>query len=404
MKFTADAVVCTKCANEYPLINSVVTIHQEERPEICFERDAARDTERVPELGGINEEFSDLARAQGQLREAILSLPYGNASKYFHEEGYFKNGASHAPAVDYLLSKLRIAAGIRLLDLGADLTWSTQLFAKAGAKCIAMDINHHLEVGRLYQEAFDISYDLLSCDMHKPVFAEQSFDVITALSVLHHSSALNSLTAHLAKLLRPGGVIAVLEPYCLYDEDKQHFGTDQIEAGINENVYTLDEWHQALSAAGLVLEDFLLGNGFCALYRKNAGSSRGLFDSFYDGAISEVTAPKSSFNPGDSIGLKVVVENLGKGNWLGEGLTPVNLSYHLFKIEPSGERRLLTFDNPRLPIVPHLPAGETRDFAYELSCPSDAGEYEAVFDLVRERVTWFEQQGFSIGRFKFTVG
>jgi hypothetical protein len=51
-----------------------------ERPEVEAERAGVRATERNAALGGINDAFDDLARAEGALKDAILALPDGDGA------------------------------------------------------------------------------------------------------------------------------------------------------------------------------------------------------------------------------------------------------------------------------------------------------------------------------------
>ncbi|MCB0359438.1 MAG: class I SAM-dependent methyltransferase, partial [Bdellovibrionales bacterium] len=258
-----DPLRCIAC-NEQWLRDGAVLFAPDANadPAVAEERRGVRDTEHRPELGGIEAEFESLGTASGELREMILALPGRTNSPVFDQPGYFKNVHQHETAFLFLKSHLAVRRGDVLLDLGADLTWSTQHFARCGARCVALDINHHLAAGTLFMEAFDVSYLLLNADMHLPIFQPESFDVILACSALHHCRNLPALLSYLHSLLRPGGRIGWLEPYCLFEEDKSQFGKDQIDQGINENVYTLDEWHRHALAAGFLLDRFLLTDSF----------------------------------------------------------------------------------------------------------------------------------------------
>ena len=98
------AVRCTRCTSEFPIVDGVLDLTSAcDDAVLRREREAARETERNPGLGGINERFEDLSAADGPLKGAILALPYGDGSKYYREPGYFANVQGSAAAFDFLV-------------------------------------------------------------------------------------------------------------------------------------------------------------------------------------------------------------------------------------------------------------------------------------------------------------
>ena len=79
------------------------------------------------------------------------------------------------------------------------------------------------------------------------------------------------------------------------EEVRQAFGAAEIEAGINENIYRLEQWHRSFVQAGLELEAHTITHAYNAVYVKNAaGAPRTisleqaeaeLFDRFYDATL-----------------------------------------------------------------------------------------------------------------------
>ena len=241
---TVGALVCHSCHTAYPWHDGVLDLgNVNEDPNVAEERVAVRRTERNAALGGINDEFEDLSRAEGALKEAILALPYGNNSRYYAEPGYFSNVRSAAPAFDFLLEHLELRTGDRLLDLGADLTWSTHQMARRGLDCCAVDINHHLSVGRLFEAHSGVFYHRVRANMRDVPFRAGIFGVILAMNALHHADRIEPVAANIARMLKRGGRLAFVEPYCATEEAKAAFGRAQIEAGISEQTYLLHQWH-----------------------------------------------------------------------------------------------------------------------------------------------------------------
>ena len=119
---TGGALVCHSCHTAYPWHDGVLDLgNVNEDPNVAEERVAVRRTERNAALGGINDEFEDLSRAEGALKEAILALPYGNNSRYYAEPGYFSNVRSAAPAFDFLLEHLELRTGDRTIRVSGEL-------------------------------------------------------------------------------------------------------------------------------------------------------------------------------------------------------------------------------------------------------------------------------------------
>ena len=396
------ALVCHSCQTAYPWHDGVLDLgNVNEDPNVAEERVAVRRTERNAALGGINDEFEDLSRAEGALKEAILALPYGNNSRYYAEPGYFSNVRSAAPAFDFLLEHLELRTGDRLLDLGADLTWSTHQMARCGLDCCAVDINHHLSVGRLFEAHSGVFYHRVRANMRDVPFRADIFDVILAMNALHHAERIEPVAANIARMLKRGGRLAFVEPYCATEEAKAAFGRAQIEAGISEQTYLLHEWHRAFVDAGLRLHVMRVSDSFNAIYEKADGAECDLFARFYDGRLSVLDAP-SEVAPASVFGVAIALENRGNAVWSSVSQFPVYASYHLSRRGADGDV-LQSFDNVRTCLPSEIGPGQRVTLSVELTAPSEPGEYVAEIDLVHEFVTWFAAKGFERRAVTFQV-
>jgi 2-polyprenyl-3-methyl-5-hydroxy-6-metoxy-1,4-benzoquinol methylase len=385
---TGGALVCQSCHTAYPWRDDVLDLgNVNEDPSVAEERAAVRRTERNAALGGISDEFEDLSRAQGDLKEAILALPYGNNSRYYAEPGYFSNVRSAAPAFDFLLEHLGLRVGQRLLDLGADLTWSTHQMARRGVDCCAVDINHHLSVGRLFEAHSGVFYHRVRANMRDVPFRAGLFNVILAMNALHHAERIEPVAANIARMLKRGGRLAFVEPYCATEEAKAAFGRAQIEAGISEQTYLLHEWHRAFVDAGLRLRVMRVSDSFSAVYEKADGADRDVFARFYDGQLSVLDAP-SEVAPASVFEVVIALENRGNAAWSSVSQFPVYASYHLSRRAAGGDV-LQSFDNVRTYLPSEIGPGQQATFGVKVTAPSEAGEYIAEIDLVHEYVTWF---------------
>ena len=258
---------CRRCDTRLAVDAGVVRIERDDEDEtVSRERQAVLEIERTStEAEAFT--FEELMADTAELREALLSLPYGNGSRYFEREGYFTNVAKFAPEFDYVVGQLRLPADAVVLDVGADLTWSTARLAARGWRAVATDINHHLPAAAHFRRT-GLAYATVNVDMHAPVFGDAVFDAITAFNALHHTHRLDVLAANLARSLKSGGQLGFVEPFCRNEQERQQFGRAQIEAGINENVHLLEEWHDAFRRVGLRRRTCLLTTAFAGIYEK----------------------------------------------------------------------------------------------------------------------------------------
>jgi len=395
-------LICSACEAAYPWSDGVLDLGGvDEEPAVAQERNGVRRTERNAALGGINDDFDDLSRAEGALKDAILALPYGNGSRYYSEPGYFANVRATVPAFDFLVRHLHLRAGERLLDLGADLTWSTAQMARRGLDCSALDINHHLSVGALFEKHFGVRYHRVRANMRDVSFKDGTFDVILAMNALHHGSPIEAVAANIGRMLKRGGRLGFSEPYCATVEAKADFGRAQIDEGISEQTYLLDEWHRVFLGAGFRPLTTRVADSFAGVYEKTDGASPDVFAGFYGGRLSVLEAP-SKVAAGSAFHVTIDIENRGNGVWTSVSQFPVHASYHLHRRNADHEE-LLSFDNVRTPLASELLPGEHATVAVKLTAPREPGGYAAEIDLVHESLSWFAAKGMVSQRVLFEV-
>lgn len=404
-------LTCTACGAAFLASRGVLDLGEaDEDPQVASERAAVRATERSADLGGIDEAFDDIAEARGELRDALLALPYGNASRYYQQPGYFANVRASAAGFDFLVEHLDLRAGRRLLELGADMTWASNQLARRGLHCTAVDINHHLPVGRLLADHFGAPYHLVRADMRRVPFHPGTFDIVLAISALHHNPELTEIAATIGRVLRPGGQLAFLEPYCENEDARRRFGLEQIAAGISEQTYLLQEWHDAFAAVGLEVETHRVCESFCAVYRKRpdtaaTGAPRGiesLFRGSYAGRITLAQPAVPVIAAGTAWTIPVTIENASNAVWCSNSHFLIRASYHLHR-RIDGREELVTFDNVRTHLPHPLAPGRQATIPLEITAIEQPGDYVAEVDLLQEYVSWFAPHGFAGFRLPFTV-
>lgn len=403
---TTASVRCVVCGKASPVRDGILHLTSgAEDPAIERERHAMLALESQGTAGPHDYTLENLLAGPSVLRSAFMSLPYDDGSTYFRDNHYFKEVSKFADEFTFVVERLGVAPGGRILDVAADSTWSTAQLARRGWRPTAIDINHHLIANVVFRD-LGISFPAVNVDMHAQAFQDDVFDGVTAFSALHHTHRLLPLVANLARVLKPGGRLGLIEPYWVNEDARQSFGIAQIEAGINENIYRLEEWHQALVNSGLELVAAAAGDPFYAVYAKVAHGRtltvdqawEDLFKGYYSSRIAALGPSTISAAPGARVTLPVAVTNQSSMSWCSIGQVPVYVSYHLhsYSGRPDPSERAWTtvaFDNPRTVFSRPLHAGERAIVVIDVTAPSTPGDYAIEIDLVQEGVTWYRDRG-----------
>lgn len=405
---TPARLTCTSCGRQMPIVDGVPQIRDaSEDPAIERERQAVLEIEATapPELPPGSTLFSLPVMLAGPcpLRTAFMSLPYDDGSAFYRENEYFQNVARFATAFDYVVDRLGLPPGSRVLDIGADLTWSTSRLARRGWRPVGIDINHHLVASRVFREA-GVDFAVANMDMHLPAFADGVFDGVTAFNALHHTHRLEPLIANIARMVRPGGRLGFVEPYWFVQAVRDAFGASQIEAGINENVHRLEEWHVVLVGCGFELQECAVNQAFLAIYERVpperqrrislAQARDEIFEAFYHAELTPVGPPMLRLAPGEATRVPVRVRNRSPRTWSEVSQIPVHLCYHLLAAgDGPPASRMRRFDHPRTGIGGDLHPGAERVVELLVEAPAEPGAYVIDIDLVHEAVTWFADRG-----------
>lgn len=396
-------VVCAACQTAHRVRDGVLVLSlDDEHPEVQQERASVPATEHDPALGGwATEGYAPATDPASPLGRAYLSLPHGDGSAHFAQPGYFRAVQRFAPEFDFIVRHLPHQG--RLLDVGADGTWSTAALARRGLTGVALDITDHLALARLFQTACP-PYALINVDMHAPVWMPGAFDVVTAFNALHHSTRLDALAANLSRALRDGGTLAFVEPYVQNAQQEAAFGAPQSAAGINENVHRAERWLDAFAAAGLTLRAYTFTDSFNAVFTKGVvegsddhrwemGAPGEAFDrlgDFYAARLSAAPGPVRA-RPGEAFAIEVRVESLGRAAWSSRGPQPVNLAFHTTRRD--GETQtVVAYDSARTPLPAFAAPGTPQTVAVTVTL-AEPGEYDLEFDLVHEGRYWFGERG-----------
>ena len=241
-------VWCNACQNKFTISKGVLNFLVNPSPLVKKVQKGYLKYDLLPK--GLPFKLEDLDRYEKQ----ILALPDGDDSDIFKRETLCRNISNAAYAFYRGLSRLGLTGQERLLDLGADICWGTNKFAELGCQCVALDINHHLPVSDVYIYKNNVYFERIVADMSDLPFTDESFDIIVAVTSIHHTPALEKTFKEIARVLIPlGKVILINEPVRRIFSPKDFGSKRSKELGLNEHWYTALEYYFAARKAGLKL-------------------------------------------------------------------------------------------------------------------------------------------------------
>lgn len=241
-------VWCNACQNKFTISKGVLNFLANPSPLVEKAQKGWLKYDLLP--WGLPFKLKDMNRYEKQ----ILALPNGDDSDIFKRETLFQNISSAAYAFYQGLSLLGLTGKERLLDLGADICWSTNRFAELGCQCIALDLNHHLPVSDVYIYKNNVYFERMIADMSDLPFADESFDIVVTVTSIHHTPDLEKTFREIARVLIPlGKVILINEPVRKPFAPKDFGSKREKELGLNDHWYTALEYYLAARKAGLKL-------------------------------------------------------------------------------------------------------------------------------------------------------
>jgi SAM-dependent methyltransferase len=103
------------------------------------------------------------------------------------------------------------ARGLKVLEIGCGLGTDGAQFAEAGADYTGVDLTEAaVELARTRFELFELSGDFRVADAENLDFADESFDLVYAHGVLHHTPETSKAIQEIHRVLRPGGRAIVM--------------------------------------------------------------------------------------------------------------------------------------------------------------------------------------------------
>ena len=160
------------------------------------------------EAAGL-ERFAEVMRRDGWDGERIRELPDVELPYWIGQ----------ANSMRRLLATTTFQAGQRLLDVGSNTCWASNIFAARGLDVIALDITATELQGLRTAEHFiggEAYFERVLGSMLELPLASGSLDWVFCCEVLHHNDrrGMDRALGEIYRVLRPGGVLLVLNEPC----------------------------------------------------------------------------------------------------------------------------------------------------------------------------------------------
>jgi SAM-dependent methyltransferase len=225
---------CRNCGQAYSVSEGIIDLLYE--PPEFVRREAA----------GLDR-FAEVMRNDGWGREKILALP--NV-----ELGYWY---AQATAMEALLASVDLRPGQRLVDVGSNTCWASNIFAERGLDVVALDIAKTELQGLRTAEYFigsgNLYFERLQSVMFDMALASETMDYVFCCEVLHHNDAgnLRRTMQEAFRVLRPGGSLLVInEPLRFLFNLKRDHAHEVAQYEGYEHVFFFHQYYLAARRAG----------------------------------------------------------------------------------------------------------------------------------------------------------
>lgn len=180
---------------------------------------------------------------------------------------------------NYMWSKIDLKGDEKVLDLGAGRCWATRFFAKAGCYTVGLDVLKTKYVGLLTSDVYinneGVYFERLIGNMNDIPIKKAVFDIVFMAATLHHSSDINRTIQQVYNSLKPGGRLIMINEPGLSIFGSKKLTCPEVENGINEHVYRLNEYSKVLRHNGFSYDLYPYVGSYAKIIQKlNGGLTR----------------------------------------------------------------------------------------------------------------------------------
>jgi SAM-dependent methyltransferase len=235
-----DALSCAGCGREFGVEDGIP---------LMLHADLPGAHEKLAEAAG----WVEKARAEEWYEpdDAVdAALPFLNEELGWDDLVW----ASNSHSIRVLLDRVGARRGLRVLEVGAAKAWASRFWLERGCEFVATDILTDPKIG-LGRGAFYGDFARVQADGEHLPFADASFDVVYCVATLHHALDLGQMVRELARVARPGAVVAGLNEgtrgVLRSPENPEQEAEKAL--GINEHVHTVWAYAAAFVRSGLAI-------------------------------------------------------------------------------------------------------------------------------------------------------
>jgi SAM-dependent methyltransferase len=222
-----------------------------------------------PDLPGAREKLGETAgwvekaRAEGWYEpddEVDAVLPFVNRELGWDNGTWLANGHSFQVLLDRYIGDRR---GLRVLEVGAAKAWASRFWLERDFEFVATDILVDPNIG-LGRGAFYGDFGRVQADGEHLPFADATFDVVYCVATLHHALDLSKMVSEMARVARPGAVVAGLNEGTkgLRASSENPDQESEKALGINEHVHTVWSYLYAFQRSGLTVRRMERADGW----------------------------------------------------------------------------------------------------------------------------------------------
>jgi SAM-dependent methyltransferase len=242
LEAAGDRLACRGCGRSFG--------HSADGIPLMLHEDLPGAREKLREAEG----WVEKARSEGWYEpddavDAVLPFPHRELG--WDDLGWLANGHSFQVLLDRYVGDRR---GLRVLEVGAAKAWAAPYWHERGCEYVATDILVDPKIG-LGRGAFYGDFARVQADGEHLPFADATFDVAYGVATLHHALDVRRMVRELARVTRPGGVVAGLNEGTRGVRTSPENPSQEAEKalGINEHVHTVWAYVSAFRRARLTI-------------------------------------------------------------------------------------------------------------------------------------------------------
>ena len=236
-----DGLSCGSCGRTYPIADGIASMLHPDLP-------GAR--EKLAEVAG----WPEKAKSEGWYEpddavDTVLPFPAREIPGW-EDISWLATGHSFQVLLDRYVIDER---GLRVLEVGAAKCWAAPYWRERDCEYVATDILVDPKIGLGRGRFYGDDFLRVQADAENLPFPDETFDVVYGCAALHHALDLPRMVAEMARVARPGGVVAGLNEGIrgvLRDPANPDQAREK-ELGINEHVHTVWAYSAAFRRAGL---------------------------------------------------------------------------------------------------------------------------------------------------------